>query len=162
MADAGVTDVVQWKKRERPKLNNDHVLRKRLPPRLPRRKQDIYITNKSNYKGQLARSEKLLESGEPEIVIHGLGAAVTRAVNLALQLKEKFLGTVELSVNTSTVDIVGWLTTCVPLCDTEEESVKPLPILINKPKMTWNHWRTTLSTKQILVKILQFTFVCFG
>ncbi|XP_047121523.1 ribonuclease P protein subunit p20-like isoform X2 [Schistocerca piceifrons] len=106
MADAGVTDVVQWKKRERPKLNNDHVLRKRLPPRLPRRKQDIYITNKSNYKGQLARSEKLLESGEPEIVIHGLGAAVTRAVNLALQLKEKFLGTVELSVNTSTVDIV--------------------------------------------------------
>lgn len=106
MADAGVTDSVQWKKRDVSKSKHDHVLRKRLPPRLPRRKQDIYITNKSNYKGQLARSEKLLESGEPEIVIHGLGAAVTRAVNLALQLKEKFLGTVELSVNTSTVDIV--------------------------------------------------------
>jgi ribonuclease P/MRP protein subunit RPP20 len=49
-----------------------------------------------------------LNEGEPEIVIHGLGAAVPRAVNLALQLKAKHMGTVEVAVNTSTVDIIGW------------------------------------------------------
>lgn len=36
-------------KRQRYKPDCDHVLRKRLPPRLPRRSNDIYITNKSNY-----------------------------------------------------------------------------------------------------------------
>jgi len=36
-------------KRQRYKSDCDHVLRKRLPPRLPRRSNDIYITNKSNY-----------------------------------------------------------------------------------------------------------------
>lgn len=50
---------------------------------------------------------KLLESGQNEIIIHGLGAAVTIAVNIALQLQDKFHGTVKLAVNTSTVDIVG-------------------------------------------------------
>lgn len=93
-------------KRQRYKSDCDHVLRKRLPPRLPRRSNDIYVTNKSNYQGQLSRCEKLLSDGESEIVIHGLGAAVPRAVNLALQLKTKHLGTVEVAVNTSTVDII--------------------------------------------------------
>jgi hypothetical protein len=36
-------------KRQRYNSDCDHVLRKRLPPRLPRRSNDIYITNKSNY-----------------------------------------------------------------------------------------------------------------
>jgi hypothetical protein len=36
-------------KRQRYKSDGDHVIRKRLPPRLPRRSNDIYITNKSNY-----------------------------------------------------------------------------------------------------------------
>lgn len=49
-----------------------------------------------------------MNDGESEIVIHGLGAAVPRAVNLALHLKTKHLGTVEVAVNTSTVDIIGW------------------------------------------------------
>ncbi|PNF43332.1 Ribonuclease P protein subunit p20, partial [Cryptotermes secundus] len=93
-------------KRKKYKCDSDYALRKRLPPRLPRRNNDIYITNKSNYQGQLSRCEKLLNEGESDIVIHGLGAAVPRAVNLALQLKTKHLGTVEVAVNTSTVDVV--------------------------------------------------------
>jgi hypothetical protein len=36
-------------KRQRYKSDCDHVLKKRLPPRLPRRSNDIYVTNKSNY-----------------------------------------------------------------------------------------------------------------
>jgi ribonuclease P/MRP protein subunit RPP20 len=123
----------QDKKRQKYKSDSDYILRKRLPPRLPRRNNDIYITNKSNHQvcicrihpiiedlriftmtnhvfhvqGQLSRCEKLLNDGESDIVIHGLGAAVPRAVNLALQLKAKHLGTVEVAVNTSTVDVVG-------------------------------------------------------
>ncbi|PSN45008.1 Ribonuclease P protein subunit p20 [Blattella germanica] len=96
----------QINKRSRYKSDSEHVLKKRLPPRLPRRNNDIYITKRSDYQGQLSRCEKLLSEGEPEIIIHGLGAAVTRAVNLALQLKAKHLGTLEVDVNTSTVDIV--------------------------------------------------------
>ncbi|KAJ4442700.1 hypothetical protein ANN_04289 [Periplaneta americana] len=99
-------DILQ-RKRHRYKSDSEHVLKKRLPPRLPRRNNDVYITNKSNYQGQLSRCEKLLNDGESEIVIHGLGAAVPRAVNLALHLKSKHLGTIEVAVNTSTVDIVA-------------------------------------------------------
>ncbi|CAG2058974.1 unnamed protein product [Timema podura] len=94
------------KKRERFKSDPDHVIKKRLPPRLPRRINDIYVTNKTNHQSQVSRCEKLLDSGESELVIHGLGAAVAKAVNLALQLQDKYQGIVGLSVNTSTVDIV--------------------------------------------------------
>ncbi|XP_015513317.1 ribonuclease P protein subunit p20 isoform X1 [Neodiprion pinetum] len=83
----------------------EHVIRKRLPPRLPKSDKDFYITNKTNFKAQLNKCEKLLDSGEQEIVIHALGAAVSRACNLALQLKENHHGTVDLDINTSTVDI---------------------------------------------------------
>lgn len=39
----------QGKKRQKYKCDSDYILRKRLPPRLPLRNNDIYITNKSNY-----------------------------------------------------------------------------------------------------------------
>lgn len=86
--------------------DDDHVVRKRLPPRLPKRPNDVYVTNRSNFQCELAKCEKLLEGGETEIFIHGMGAAVNRAVNLALQLETKYLGTVQLSVNTSTTTLV--------------------------------------------------------
>ncbi|XP_012257698.1 ribonuclease P protein subunit p20 [Athalia rosae] len=85
---------------------SEHVIRKRLPPRLPKSNKDIYVTNKTSFKAQLSKCEKLLDSGESELVIHGLGAAVNRACNLALQLKENHYGTVDLDINTSTVDII--------------------------------------------------------
>ena len=42
----------------------DHVVKKRCPPRNSRRKNDIYVTNKSNFQGQLAHCEKSIENGE--------------------------------------------------------------------------------------------------
>lgn len=56
MADSGA-DVAKDdpKKRERIKLDpEEYVLRKRLPPRLPRRNNDIYVTNKTNFKVKVA------------------------------------------------------------------------------------------------------------
>ncbi|XP_026273920.1 ribonuclease P protein subunit p20 [Frankliniella occidentalis] len=86
--------------------DKDHVVRKRQPPRLPKRPNDIYVTNRSNFQSELDKCLKLLESGEKEVFVHGLGAAVNRAVNLALQLESKFLGTVQLTVNTSTTTLI--------------------------------------------------------
>lgn len=59
------------------------------------------------FQSELAKCEKLLEGGETEVFVHGLGGAVNRAVNLALQLESKFLGTVQLTVNTSTATLIG-------------------------------------------------------
>jgi len=56
------------------------------------------------------RCRKLLESGKYDaIYVHGLGAAVDRAVNIALQLKVTSAGCVaplEVSANTSTIDLI--------------------------------------------------------
>ena len=89
------------------------VRRKRPPKRLSQRPNDIYVNRNSDFSGQLARSHKLLDQGyslyshpytavahfysylraplcnrAQELFIHGLGAAIHRAINLALQLKE--------------------------------------------------------------------------
>jgi len=50
---------------------------------------------------------KLIESGEKEIVVHALGAAVSLAINLGLQLRKHFHEAVEIAVNTSTVTVTG-------------------------------------------------------
>ncbi|XP_071451809.1 ribonuclease P protein subunit p20-like [Hetaerina americana] len=88
------------------KLTSNYALKKRLPPRLPRKKNEIYATKKSPFKAQLSRCEKLLQEGETEIIIHGLGTAVVVAVNLALQLRDLFHQTLDLDVHTDTVDII--------------------------------------------------------
>ncbi|XP_015601320.1 ribonuclease P protein subunit p20 isoform X1 [Cephus cinctus] len=92
--------------KNRPLTDSKHILRKRLPVCQPKRNKDIYVTNKTSFKAQLNKCEKLLDAGEPEVIIHGLGAAINRACNLALQLKENHHGTVDLDINTSTVDII--------------------------------------------------------
>lgn len=46
-------------KRKKYKCDSDYVLRKRLPPRLPRRNNDIYITNKSNYQVCICRIQSI-------------------------------------------------------------------------------------------------------
>ena len=84
----------------------DYQFQKRLPPTFPRRKNDVYINQKSPFIAQFSKCKSLLSNGEKEICIHGLGASVNTAVNLALQLKSYFLDTVVLDTNTSTVNLV--------------------------------------------------------
>lgn len=84
----------------------EYTLRKRLPRRLPKRKNDVYINRKTNLKAQIARCQKMLDAGVPEIHIHGLGAAMNKAMTVALQLQKDCLGSVQLSVNTSTVELI--------------------------------------------------------
>ncbi len=35
--------------RSKKEVDKDHVIRKRQPPRLPKRPNDIYVTNRSNF-----------------------------------------------------------------------------------------------------------------
>ena len=101
-------------KRQAPQYDpEEYLLRKRLPARLPSRSNDIYVNTKTNFKAQLARCFRCLEeaTASPEssgcVYIHGLGAAAPRAINLALQLQQKSSYPLELSVNTSTVNLIG-------------------------------------------------------
>ncbi|XP_077990920.1 ribonuclease P protein subunit p20-like [Glandiceps talaboti] len=85
---------------------NEYILRKRLPRGLPKRKNDVYVNRRTHFNVHLERCQKMFDSGYKEIVIHGLGAAINRAINLALQLKLQGMGTIEISVNTSSVELI--------------------------------------------------------
>lgn len=101
--------------------DEEFQVRKRLPPRFPVRKNDVYVTRRTNFKAQLARCEKLLDSGFDAVYIHGLGAAVNRAINLALQLKRRGVGSLDLAINTSTVEVTDDLE---PLLDDIESQTR--------------------------------------
>ncbi|TRY85276.1 hypothetical protein DNTS_013228 [Danionella cerebrum] len=83
----------------------EYVLRKRLPRKLPKRRNDVYVNMKTDFKAQLARCQKLLDAHR-EICIHGLGLAINRAINIALQLQATSQGALELAANTSTVELI--------------------------------------------------------
>lgn len=93
----------------------EYTLRKRLPHRLPRRPNDIYVNMKTDFKAQLARCQRLLDGGGrgqgacAEIYIHGLGLAINRAINIALQLQAGSFGALQVAANTSTVELVDEL-----------------------------------------------------
>lgn len=65
----------------------------------------------------MTKCHKLFQEGHSEVIIHGLGAAVSTAVNVALILQEKLSHTVDLAVNTSTVDLIDDYR---PMYDTDE------------------------------------------
>ncbi|CAF0999677.1 unnamed protein product [Rotaria sp. Silwood1] len=56
-----------------------------------KRPNDIYVTRKTNFKAQLERCMKLISSNGNyrEIFIHGMGSALQRTINLALQFQLK-------------------------------------------------------------------------
>lgn len=83
----------------------EYALRSRLPRKLPKRDNDVYVSRKTDFNRQLDKCKTILESGS-EVFIHGLGAATNRAVNLALQLKEKGQGSLEVATHTSTVELI--------------------------------------------------------
>ncbi|KAH0951732.1 hypothetical protein HN011_001710 [Eciton burchellii] len=93
-------------------LNNvKYILRKKQSIGLRKSDKEIYVNNKTNFKGQLYKCEKFFDKGASELIIHGLGAAVYKACNLALRLKEIHYGTLEFDIKTSTVTLTDELET---------------------------------------------------
>ena len=91
-------------------LNDEFVeeyeLVKRLPLKFSRRKNDVYITTKTNFRAQIKRIKKLLETGNNEVFLHGLGAAIERTVNLALTLEEEAKPMVKIEVSHDSMRVV--------------------------------------------------------
>ncbi|KAL6433004.1 hypothetical protein ACFW04_006356 [Cataglyphis niger] len=85
--------------------NSKHIPRKKQFSKLKQNGRDIYVHNKTSFKVQLYKCEKLFDKGASELIIHGLGATVFKAVNLALQLKKIHHGTLDLDIKTSTVSL---------------------------------------------------------
>ncbi|KAL0882992.1 hypothetical protein ABMA27_016480 [Loxostege sticticalis] len=94
------------KKKNNKRPNKNYAVKKRLPIRPVEGDNVIFITKKTNFKAQLDKCCDLLTKGEKEIILHGLGAAIQRCCNLALQLEILFSGTCQIEVNTGTVDLV--------------------------------------------------------
>ncbi|KAG8428968.1 hypothetical protein GDO86_018685 [Hymenochirus boettgeri] len=90
------------------KANPGRVNHCRRPaPRPPRGPNDIYVNTKTDFRAQLGRCRQLLGAGvHKELNIHGLGLAIGRAINLALQLQVSHPGTLQISTSTSTVELV--------------------------------------------------------
>ncbi|KAH7724915.1 processing of precursor 7ribonuclease P subunit [Aphelenchoides avenae] len=66
---------------------------------------DVYVTNKTNFAAQFNRCKALLDKKSDDIVIHALGNAITRAINLALRLEDAMKNSVKVDVVTSTVNV---------------------------------------------------------
>jgi hypothetical protein len=98
---------------------------RRVPHRPHPRPEDIFVTRSSSFDALVKRATSLLDAGRyvfvrywnstilahvflcdfrSEVVIHGLGAALTRAVELALALRSK--GGYTLSIRTNTVELI--------------------------------------------------------
>ncbi|OQV21100.1 putative Ribonuclease P protein subunit p20 [Hypsibius exemplaris] len=89
----------------------EYQLISHLPRRFPKGPGDVYLTLKTPFRAQMQKCKKLLEaSGCREVTLHGMGAAVNRAVNLALQLQSDFGGDLlELSPTTGSVEMTDEL-----------------------------------------------------
>eukprot|EP01147_Barroeca_monosierra_P004089 gene4088-8461_t len=115
--------------------------------------EDVYIARNSPFEAQLARAISLLESDDLELIpfsihnhilqrslgrvtLHGLGAAINRCINIALQLQAKFSDQVETSHYISTylpLKLVAQMrveTDTVSLLDeVESDNLDALPVV---------------------------------
>lgn len=125
--------------------NEEYKIVKKLPGRFPKRDNDIYITNKTDFKAQLERCKHLIRNFKQadQIVLHAMGPAINRfvykllyidellidsqwciiferAINLSLRL-QKEQPYLELSCFTSSIELEDDL---IPLVDNLDISVQ--------------------------------------
>lgn len=79
--------------------------KKRAPPKTFTRKNDVYVTNKTDFQATYKKIEGILNSQEGECFLHCIGNAINRGINLALKLEEE-LG-FHYEANTSTINLIG-------------------------------------------------------
>ncbi|KAJ3183200.1 ribonucleases P/MRP protein subunit pop7 [Gaertneriomyces sp. JEL0708] len=80
---------------------------KRPPQRAPTLSNDIYVSRKSSFLALAKRAQKLLDGKEfTFLTIHGMGAALNRAIQLALHLREKNNSRISWTITTSSVTLI--------------------------------------------------------
>lgn len=65
----------------------------------------------------MVRVEKKMAEGHSEVVVCGLGVAINRAINLALQLQRRSTGFLQVATTTSTVEVSDELIPMLDECD---------------------------------------------
>lgn len=65
----------------------------------------IYIFRHTKLAAQKARVTRMLNEKVDEVTLHGLGAAISRTINVALQIQRKLADTVQLNVRTGTIKV---------------------------------------------------------
>ncbi|KAJ3295935.1 ribonucleases P/MRP protein subunit pop7 [Rhizoclosmatium sp. JEL0117] len=114
------------------------TITKRAPQRKPTLESDVYVSRKSNFKAVCKRCETLLKTQKvSHVMVHGLGAAVTKAVSIALAVKDSMPG-IELHVTTSTVNLID---------DVINEDDEDADDQVNERKNSAIHIRITRTTK---------------
>jgi ribonuclease P/MRP protein subunit RPP20 len=80
---------------------------KRPPIRSFGKKNEIYVSTQTNFVVASKRVSKILDKDpEAEVVIHGLGAAINLAVDLALSIVKRSLGDLVASPTTTTEPLI--------------------------------------------------------
>jgi len=110
----------------------EYAIRKKLPPSLPRRNIDIYISNKTAFKAQLERCRQFIEKGESEFFIHSLGSAIPRALNLALQIQKDNSACVNLETVTSTLELTDDYESTANLDNNRHNSAVHIKIVVSQ------------------------------
>ncbi|CAO1443666.1 unnamed protein product [Diamesa hyperborea] len=98
--------------------NKNLQFKKRVPTKSFQRSNDIYITNKTDFKAQLKKCEEIVNSEKSEVFLHCIGNAINRGINLALRLADEYSFSFE--ANTSTIQLVD---DHHPLNDEEDFSI---------------------------------------
>jgi len=82
---------------------------------------DVYISEKSSLRAQLHKCKKLFDDDNyEEVFLHGLGKAIPRTINVALELKNShYKNTLDFETETSTVRLIDDL---IPQDDTTPAS----------------------------------------
>lgn len=88
--------------------NNKQHFKKRAPPKNLTKKNDVYVTNKTDFRATYKKCENLLNSEEGECFLHCIGNAINRGINLALRLADEH--SYKFEVNTSTIKLIGEMT----------------------------------------------------
>ena len=84
---------------------NNSNFKKRAPPKNFTRKNDVYVTNKTDFRATYKKIILILNSEQSECFLHCIGNAINRGINLALKLAEEH--NFEFEANTSTINLVG-------------------------------------------------------
>lgn len=79
---------------------------RRVPQRPPALPNEMYVGRSTPFAAQLARAQRLLDSGHDEIVLRGLGAAIPRAISLAVEIRARALCALAIRASTSTVSLM--------------------------------------------------------
>lgn len=79
--------------------------KRRQPPKNFTRKNDVYVTNKTDFRATFKKCELILNSEQGECYLHCIGNAINRGINLALKLSEEF--DYKFEANTSTINLIG-------------------------------------------------------